>query len=76
VFAGVLAAARRDDREHALRRACAAGALATLVAGADDCAPQDEAISDALARLSNRSIRVIRERPDRCNQQDQQRKSA
>jgi ribokinase len=50
VFAGVLAAGWRDDREHALRRACAAGALATLVAGAGDCAPSDEAIEDALPR--------------------------
>lgn len=50
VFAGVLAAAWPGDREHALRRACAAGALATLVTGAGDCAPLDEAIEDALAR--------------------------
>jgi ribokinase len=49
VFAGVLAAGWRSDRHHALRRACAAGALATLVAGAGDCAPSDEAIEDALA---------------------------
>jgi ribokinase len=48
VFAGVLAAAWPGDREHALRRACAAGALATLVLGAGDCAPLDEAIEDAL----------------------------
>jgi ribokinase len=48
VFAGVLAAAWPGDREHALRRACAAGALATLVPGAGDCAPCDEAIEDAL----------------------------
>ena len=48
VFAGVLAAAWPDDHEHALRRACAAGALATLVPGAGDCAPRDEAIEDAL----------------------------
>jgi ribokinase len=48
VFAGVLAAGWRDDHEHALRRACAAGALATLVHGAGDCAPRDEAIDDAL----------------------------
>jgi ribokinase len=50
VFAGVLAAGWRDDHEHALRRACAAGALATLVPGAGDCAPFDEAIEDALDR--------------------------
>jgi ribokinase len=48
VFAGVLAAGWTADRHHALRRACAAGALATLVAGAGDCAPFDEAIEDAL----------------------------
>jgi ribokinase len=44
VFAGVLAAAWPGDRRHALRRACAAGALATLVPGAGDCAPFDEEI--------------------------------
>ena len=49
VFAGVLAAAWPGDRRHAIRRACAAGALATLVPGAGDCAPRDEAIEDALA---------------------------
>ncbi|WP_197380109.1 ribokinase [Mycolicibacterium mengxianglii] len=49
VFAGVLAAGWEADREHALRRACAAGALATLVPGAGDCAPYDEAIEDAVA---------------------------
>ena len=49
VFAGVLAAAWAGDRRHALRRACAAGALATLVPGAGECAPRDEAIEDALA---------------------------
>jgi ribokinase len=49
VFAGVLAAGWITDHHHALRRACAAGALATLVAGAGDCAPFDEAIEDALA---------------------------
>lgn len=49
VFAGVLAAGWSTDHHHALRRACAAGALATLVAGAGDCAPFDEAIEDALA---------------------------
>ncbi|MGB3482817.1 MAG: ribokinase [Mycobacterium sp.] len=50
VFAGVLAAGWAADRDHALRRACAAGALATLVPGAGDCAPFDETIEDALAR--------------------------
>jgi ribokinase len=49
VFAGVLAAAWRDGHEVALRRACAAGALATLVPGAGDCAPYAEAIDDAVS---------------------------
>ncbi|MBV8347906.1 MAG: ribokinase [Mycolicibacterium sp.] len=53
VFAGVLAAGWSADPQHALRRACAAGALATLVPGAGDCAPFDEAIEDAL-RSSHR----------------------
>ena len=54
VFAGVLAAhwpphrganpASKAQRLRALRRACAAGALATLVPGAGDCAPDAEAI--------------------------------
>ena len=48
VFAGVLAAGWAADPAHALRRACAAGALATLVTGAGDCAPDDRAIEDAL----------------------------
>ena len=48
VFAGVLAAHWSDGPERALRRACAAGALATLVPGAGDCAPYAEAIDDAL----------------------------
>jgi ribokinase len=39
VFAGVLAAGWPEGHEHALRRACAAGALATLVRGAGNCAP-------------------------------------
>jgi ribokinase len=52
VFAGVLAAGWPGDREHALRRACAAGALATLVPGAGDCAPVDEAIEDVLTHGS------------------------
>jgi len=47
VFAGVLAAGWATDREHALRRACAAGALATLMPGAGDCAPYAEAIDEA-----------------------------
>lgn len=48
VFAGVLAAAWPTGAEVALRRACAAGALATLVPGAGDCAPTAEAIDDVL----------------------------
>jgi ribokinase len=54
VFAGVLAAnwpcnpgadpALRTQRLRAVQRACAAGALATLVPGAGDCAPDAEAI--------------------------------
>lgn len=57
-FAGVLAAnwprdpnaspATRAERLTALRRACAAGALATLVPGAGDCAPRADAIDAAL----------------------------
>uniref|UniRef100_UPI000C7F4928 PfkB family carbohydrate kinase n=1 Tax=Mycobacterium hubeiense TaxID=1867256 RepID=UPI000C7F4928 len=48
VFAGVLAAGWRSGHEDALRRACAAGALSTLVPGAGDCAPYAEAIDDAI----------------------------
>jgi ribokinase len=48
VFAGVLAAGWLDGHEDALRRACAAGALSTLVPGAGDCAPYAEAIDDAV----------------------------
>jgi ribokinase len=48
VFAGVLAANWPGGRDDALRRAFAAGALATLVLGAGDCAPQSGAIEDAL----------------------------
>jgi ribokinase len=57
VFAGVLAAnwprdpganpALAAHRLRALQRACAAGALATLVPGAGDCAPDAEAIEAA-----------------------------
>jgi ribokinase len=50
VFAGVLAAEWLSGAEAALRRACAAGALATLTPGAGDCAPTAEAVDDALAR--------------------------
>jgi ribokinase len=49
VFAGVLAAGWTAGRDRALRRACAAGALATLVPGAGDCAPNAEAIDEATA---------------------------
>ena len=48
VFAGVLAATWPGGVDHALRRACAAGALATLVHGAGDCAPYAEAIDDVM----------------------------
>jgi len=48
VFAGVLATEWDGGVEQALQRACVAGALATLVAGAGDCAPTAEAISAAL----------------------------
>jgi ribokinase len=47
VFAGVLAASWANGHDRALRRACAAGALATLVPGAGDCAPHAEAIDEA-----------------------------
>lgn len=58
VFAGVLAAnwpsdpGSADQRRLAVRRACAAGALATLVAGAGDCAPDAQAIDEALRGAS------------------------
>jgi ribokinase len=54
VFAGVLAATwprdpgSRAERLAALERACTAGALSTLVAGAGDCAPDAEAIAAAM----------------------------
>ncbi|MGW0160553.1 ribokinase [Mycobacterium sp. NPDC003323] len=48
VFAGVLAARWPTGPREALRWACAAGALATLVPGAGDCAPNAEAVEDAL----------------------------
>lgn len=50
VFAGVLAAEWTGGHENALRRACAAGALATLVAGAGDCAPYADAIDDVITQ--------------------------
>ncbi|OBH44086.1 ribokinase [Mycobacterium mantenii] len=58
VFAGVLAAnwppnpGSPDQRRIALRRACAAGALATLVAGAGNCAPDAAAIEKAIRDAS------------------------
>lgn len=52
VFAGVLAADWLGGQEYALRRACAAGALATLVRGAGDCAPDREAIDEASAEAT------------------------
>jgi ribokinase len=48
VFAGVLAAEWLSGPATALRRACAAGALATLTPGAGDCAPTTEAVDDVL----------------------------
>ncbi|OBH84865.1 ribokinase [Mycobacterium sp. E2989] len=58
VFAGVLAGSwppnpgTPAERLQALRRASAAGALATLVAGAGDCAPAADAIDAALESLA------------------------
>jgi ribokinase len=52
VFAGVLAAEWLSGADQALRRACAAGALATLVPGAGGCAPTAEAIDDVLKLTS------------------------
>lgn len=49
VFAGVLATFWTSGRDGALRRACAAGALATLTPGAGECAPSAEQISEAIA---------------------------
>jgi ribokinase len=61
VFAGVLAAnwpsnAGADPgsaahRLRALQYACAAGALATLVSGAGDCAPYADAIDQTAGRV-------------------------
>ena len=51
VFAGVLAASWcAMAPQSAVRRAAAAGALATLIPGAGDCAPTAEMIEDALSR--------------------------
>lgn len=54
VFAGVLAADWLTGHEPALRRACAAGALATLRPGAGDCAPSAAAIDVALTSAFNK----------------------
>lgn len=51
VFAGVLAAGWADGMESALRRACVAGALATLVPGAGECAPGGAEIDAAVAAM-------------------------
>lgn len=48
VFAGVLAASWHDGPDRAVRRACAAAALATLVPGAGNCAPTEPAIAGAV----------------------------
>lgn len=53
VFAGVLAAEWKSGHRRALQRAATAGALATLVPGAGDCAPVREAIDDALGTDGN-----------------------
>lgn len=59
VFAGVLAADWAAGHKRALRRACAAGALATLVPGAGDCAPDAEAIDEA-TQTGRRQLRRAR----------------
>ena len=48
VFAGVLAASWDDGPDRAVRRACTAAALATLVPGAGNCAPTERAIACAV----------------------------
>ena len=47
VFAGVLAASWDHGPDRAMRRACIAAALATLVPGAGNCAPTETAIASA-----------------------------
>ncbi len=47
VFAGVLAASWGDGPDRAVRRACTASALATLIPGAGNCAPTSGAIASA-----------------------------
>ena len=51
VFAGVLASSWGAGRDRAVRRACTAAALATLVRGAGNCAPTAKAIASAEADL-------------------------
>jgi ribokinase len=51
VFAGVLAAGWGDGPDRAVRRACTAAALATLVPGAGNCAPTEGAIATAETNL-------------------------
>ena len=63
VFAGVLAAGWLDEPEYAVRRACAAGALATLVHGAGDCSPYSEAIDDAMETHRRTEARRTPRRP-------------
>jgi len=48
VFAGVLAASWDDGPDRAVRRACTAAALATLIPGAGNCAPTDRMIACAV----------------------------
>jgi ribokinase len=52
VFAGVLAASWDDGPDRAVRRACTAAALATLVPGAGNCAPTERAIACAVIEES------------------------
>ena len=47
VFAGVLAASWDNGPDRAVRRACTAAALATLIPGAGNCAPTAGAIASA-----------------------------
>jgi len=51
VFAGVLAASWGDGPDRAVRRACTAAALATLVPGAGNCAPTEKAIASGETKL-------------------------
>ncbi|HLS00058.1 MAG TPA: ribokinase [Mycolicibacillus parakoreensis] len=60
VFAGVLAAGWSRGAEPALRRACAAGALATLVPGAGGCAPSAAAVDRVLAGEDAAAVAGVR----------------